>query len=56
MNLRGSSMGVCEALCDMFACKKGITNTFLFDLRRGPSAEGFIVSTGQEQAEIWHTD
>ena len=26
--LRGSSMGVCEALCDMLACKKGYTNTF----------------------------
>ena len=24
--LRGSSMGVCEALCDMLACKKGYTN------------------------------
>ena len=22
-------MGVCEALCDMLACKKGYTNTFL---------------------------
>ena len=26
--LRGSSIGVCEALCDMFACKKGYANTF----------------------------
>ena len=26
--LRGSSMGVCEALCEMLACKKGYTNTF----------------------------
>ena len=26
--LRGSSMGVCEALCDMLSCKKGYTNTF----------------------------
>ena len=25
-------MGVCEALCDMLACKKGYTNTFWFDL------------------------
>ena len=26
--LRGSSMGVCEAHCDMLTCKKGYTNTF----------------------------
>ena len=26
--LRGSSMGVCAALCDMLACRKGYTNTF----------------------------
>ena len=26
--LRGSSMGVCEAICDMLACKKGYTKTF----------------------------
>ena len=26
--LRGSSMGACEALCDMLACKKGYTNKF----------------------------
>ena len=25
-------MGVCEALCDMLACKKGYTNKFWFDL------------------------
>ena len=25
---RGSSMGVCEALCDMLACKKGLQNVF----------------------------
>ena len=30
--LRGSSMVVCEALCDI-ACKKGYTNKFRFDLR-----------------------
>ena len=30
--LRGSSMGVCDALCDMLACKKGYKNTFDFDL------------------------
>ena len=29
--LRGISMGVCEALCDI-ACKKGYPNKFLFDL------------------------
>ena len=26
--LRGSSMGVCEALCAIIACKKGYTNKF----------------------------
>ena len=29
--LRGSSIGVCEALCDMLACKKSYTNTFVLD-------------------------
>ena len=29
--LRASSMGACEALCDMLACKNGYTNTFWFD-------------------------
>ena len=28
LQLRGSSMGACEALSDMLACKKGYTNTF----------------------------
>ena len=50
-------MGVCEALCDMLACKKGYTNTF--DLiyhtsGRTPQVEHFRYHTSGTTPQVPH--
>ena len=54
--LRGSSMGVCEALCDMLACKKGNTNIFWwsFPVFRWEQATELLKGLLREQ-HIRHT-